>query len=220
MLDSLIDAAAWVIPVMLAVILHEVAHGWMAEKYGDQTARILGRITLNPLKHIDIFGSAVIPALLIFAGSPLLFGYAKPVPVDFIRLEPPRMGMRMVAIAGPGMNIIIAFITGLLLHIEYFITPEQAPWLFLNLYRSLALNCGLAVFNMLPVLPLDGGRVLYSFLRGTPQRWFGKLEKRGILLVFAILLVAQLMGHNVVELIGKPVYWLLASILYITGNGH
>lgn len=216
--DLITDISAWIIPVMLAVILHEVAHGWMAGRFGDDTARVMGRITLNPLKHIDLFGTILLPAALIFAGSPLLFGYAKPVPVNFARLQPPRFGMRMVALAGPGMNVLLALATGLLLHIDAFVTPEQAPWIFENLYRSLALNCGLAVFNMLPVMPLDGGRVVYSFLSGGPQRWFGRLERRGIWLVFAVLLLAQLAGFSLGELIGPPVNLLLQVIMVITGN--
>ena len=217
--DSIIDASAWIIPVLLAVMLHEVSHGWVAERFGDPTARSLGRITLNPIKHIDLFGTIILPAILIFAGSPMLFGYAKPVPVNFARLEPPRLGMCAVAIAGPAMNVLLAFLTGLLLHIDHLITPEQSPWLFMVLYRSLILNCGLAVFNMLPILPLDGGRVVYSALRGTPQRWFGKLERRGILIVFALLLLLQYTDYNLNDIIGLPVSLLMHGILFATGNG-
>jgi len=219
MLDSIIDGSAWVIPVLLAIMLHEVSHGWVAERFGDDTARVMGRITLNPLKHIDLFGTIILPAVLIFAGSPMLFGYAKPVPVNFAILQPPRLGMRMVAIAGPAMNVLLALITGILLHLQRFITPEQAPWLFLVLYRSLVLNCGLAVFNMLPILPLDGGRVVYSFLSDTPARWFGKLERRGIWVVLGILLAVQFMGYNLNDIIGVPVFALMKAVMFVTGNG-
>ena len=219
MLDSIIDGTAWVIPVILAIMLHEVSHGWVAGRFGDPTARLMGRISLNPLRHIDLFGTIIIPAILIFTGSPMLFGYAKPVPVNFVILQPPRLGMRMVALAGPAMNIFLALLTGMLLHLDQFVTPEQAPWLFTVLYRSLVLNCGLAVFNMIPILPLDGGRVVYSFLSGTLQRWFGKLERRGILIVFVILLSLQFSGYNLNDIIGVPVFSLVKTIMFITGNG-
>src|SRR5690349_498660 len=104
--DWLLDVSAWVIPVVLAVTLHEAAHGWMAEKFGDDTARRMGRISFNPLKHIDRFGTVILPGLLMLAQSPFVFGYAKPVPVDFRRLTPPRLGMFMVAIAGVAMNLL------------------------------------------------------------------------------------------------------------------
>ena len=218
MLDSITDISAWVIPVILAIMLHEVAHGWMAERFGDNTARVLGRISLNPLKHVDLFGTIIFPAVLIALGSPMLFGYAKPVPVNFGNLQPPRMGMRVVALAGPVTNVILAIITGLLLHVDHFVTPEQAPWLFLNLYRLLVLNCGLAVFNMLPIMPLDGGRVVFSFLSGTPARWFAKLERRGIWVVFALLIGLQGLGYNLNDIIGFPVYGLLKAVMFVTGN--
>lgn len=219
MLDWLWDASAWVMPVMLAVILHEVAHGWMAERFGDPTARMMGRLTLNPMKHVDRTGTFIFPAILIMLGSPVVFGYAKPVPVNFRGLNPPRLGMFMVALAGPMTNVLEALVIGLLLHIDNFVTPEQAPWLFLNLYRALALNCSLAVFNMLPMLPLDGGRVVYSLLPGRAKDMFARVERYGMLIVLLILLGPSLVGLTSQDIFGPPVFWLYESVLALTGNG-
>lgn len=220
-MDWLIDASAWVIPVVLAITLHEAAHGWMAERFGDPTARMLGRVTFNPFKHIDRFGTFVLPALLLLAHSPITFGYAKPVPVDFRLLRPPRIGMFMVAFAGPLSNLIQATIAALLLHIDKLVTPEQAPWIFLNLYRALMINCALVALNMLPILPLDGGRVVDSMLTGAPKRLYGRLERIGIPLVFILLLVPPLLGFDSSQrLIGAPAFWLLDHILWLTGNGQ
>lgn len=218
-MEFLIDASAWVIPVVLAITLHEAAHGWVALKFGDDTAKSQGRVTFNPLKHVDKFGTIVFPALLLLLKSPIVFGYAKPVPVDFNRLTPPRTGMFAVAIAGVTMNLFLAILGGLLLHLETFITPEQAPWLFLNLYRLLIINCVLIVFNMLPILPLDGGRVVDSLLSGVPKRLFGKLERYGIPIVLIGLLVPPLLGYDLAaQIIGSPAYWLLGQVLWLTGN--
>ena len=217
--DWLIDGSAWVIPLLLAVTLHEAAHGWMAEKFGDDTARLRGRVTFNPLKHIDRFGTIILPALLLLAHSPFLFGYAKPVPVDFHRLHPRRLGMFAVALAGPGTNILLALASALLLHLDQFVTPEQAPWLFQSLYISIIMNCALATFNMIPILPLDGGRVVDALLTGWPKRSFKRLERHGILIVLLLLMLPSLFGYNLAEqIIGPPVYWLQEHIMAVTGN--
>lgn len=219
MMEWLYDASAWVLPVVLAITLHEAAHGWMAEKFGDSTARDLGRVTFNPIRHIDKFGTIVFPGLLLLAQSPFVFGYAKPVPVDFQRLQPPRTGMFMVAIAGILVNFALAILSALLLHLDTLITPEAAPWLFMNLYRSLMLNCVLIVFNLIPILPLDGGRVVDSLLTGTAKRLYGKIEPYGIVLVLLFLLVPPMMGLDAAEyLIGKPTYWLADQVMWLTGN--
>jgi Zn-dependent protease len=219
--EWLLDAIAWAIPVILAITLHEAAHGWMAEKFGDDTARRLGRVTFNPIRHIDKFGTLIFPALLYLLQSPILFGYAKPVPVEFHRLNPPRLGMFMVAIAGVLVNFGLAVASALLLHLESSVTPEQAPWLFTTLYRSIMINCVLIVFNLIPILPLDGGRVVDSLLTGKPKRIYGKLERWGIPLVFLVLLVPPLLGMDLAQsLIGVPTFWLIGQLMWLTGNGQ
>jgi Zn-dependent protease len=216
-----LNASAWVIPVLIAVTLHEAAHGWMAEKFGDDTARSLGRVTFNPIRHVDPFGTVIFPGLLFLMGSPFLFGWAKPVPVNFNRLRPPAMGMFMVAFAGPGINILIALVSALLLHIDQFVTPENMPWIFLNLYRLIMVNCVIAVFNLLPVLPLDGGRVLHSLLPYNLKRAYGRTERYGVVVILALLLVFPLLGMDIVPtLVGAPALWLDEQLLWLTGNSE
>lgn len=219
-MDTLLDALAWVIPVVLAITLHEAAHGWVALKFGDDTAKQLGRVTFNPFKHVDRFGTILLPGLLVLIRSPVVFGYAKPVPVDFSRLSPPRTGMFAVAIAGVTVNFLLALIAGLLLHLESWITPEEAPWLYLNIYRMLLINCVLIAFNMLPILPLDGGRVVDAFLRGPLRQAYRKLERYGMPIVFLALFVPPILGFSVMEyVVGGPAFWLLDQVLWLTGNG-
>ena len=219
-MDWLIDASAWVIPVLLAITLHEAAHGWMANKFGDDTAKQLGRITANPLKHIDKYGTVIVPGLLLLAKSPFLFGYAKPVPVNFSRLYPPRKGMFWVALAGVMVNFALALGTGVLLHLEAWVTPEEAPWMFQNFYRSLQINCVLIVFNLIPILPLDGGRAVDALLPDGIRRYWRKLERFGVPLVLVVFLVPMLFGMTVIAetVIGEPTFWLLQQVLWLTGH--
>ncbi|MDX1975652.1 MAG: site-2 protease family protein [Rickettsiales bacterium] len=214
------DASSWIIPVILAVTLHEAAHGWMAERFHDNTARILGRVTFNPFKHIDRFGTIVLPGLLLLMQSPALFGYAKPVPVNFSQLRPARVGMFMVAIAGVLVNFILALISAFLLHIDVLLTPEWTPWVFQNLYKSILINCALIVFNMIPILPLDGGRAVDALLSGTPRRLYRKLERYGVIIVFAVVLLPPLLGSELSQQwLGKPIFFLYTLVLQLSGNG-
>jgi len=218
-MNPILDISAWVLPVVLAVTLHEASHGWMAERFGDDTARSMGRVSFNPLKHIDRFGTIILPAFLLLLQSPMVFGYAKPVPVNFSRLRPPRLGMLMVALAGVTMNVMLAIASGLLLHLDTVVAPEESRWLFLNLYRSLIINCVLAVFNMIPILPLDGGRVVDALLTGMPKRLFGKLERYGILIVMGFLIIPAVFDSDLARrTLGMPTFWLLDHILWLTGN--
>jgi Zn-dependent protease len=178
-------------PVMFAIILHEVMHGVVAKMLGDETASRAGRLTLNPIAHVDLFGTIILPAILLFAGAPV-FGYAKPVPVDYRNLHNPRTGMMVVAAAGPLTNLALAAISIVLLLV---IRPHlEGPWasslwvpIFEMLRISLSVNVALGIFNLIPILPLDGGRVLVGFLPFRAARALARFEGVGFLLLFALL---------------------------------
>lgn len=168
-ISSLIyTATTWAIPIVIAITFHEAAHGWVANRLGDDTAARLGRVTFNPFKHVDPFGTIVLPALLLLMRAPFLFGYAKPVPVNFARLKHPRRDMIWVALAGPGVNIALAFVCALGLHVALSLPGVVGEWLLLNLRNGLLINVVLAVFNLLPVPPLDGSRVVTGLLPPGP----------------------------------------------------
>ena len=158
------SASIWVLPVVTAITLHEAAHGWVAWKLGDDTARRSGRVSFNPARHVDPFGTLILPGILLAMQAPFLFGYAKPVPVDFARLRRPRRDMILVAAAGPGINVAMAYLAGLLMYVTVLVPDVAAPWLFQNLKNALLLNVVLAVFNLLPLPPLDGSRVVLGLL--------------------------------------------------------
>jgi Zn-dependent protease len=198
-----------VIPLVIAITLHEAAHGFVASKLGDQTARIRGRVTFNPLKHIDLFGTLILPGMLLLSGAPVLFGYAKPVPVDYQNLRRPRLDAALVALAGPGTNLILAFLSALALHLEAVITPEQAPWTFMILYRSVMVNVILAVFNMLPILPLDGGRILNTLLPRAIARFHARTERYGMAIVLLLFLLPAFMQERHMQTINFS-YWLIS----------
>ncbi|MEY9437177.1 Zn-dependent protease [Bradyrhizobium elkanii] len=161
---SLYDISVWVLPVVIAITFHEAAHGFVAHRLGDDTAWQLGRVSFNPLKHIDPFGTLILPAVLLFAHSPFLFGYAKPVPVNFRKLNHPKLDMVWVALAGPATNIILAIAAALAFHALPLVPADAAKWTADNLKNAFLINIVLAIFNMMPIPPLDGGRVAVGLL--------------------------------------------------------
>lgn len=218
-LSSLYTATAFILPVLLAVTLHEAAHGWVAERFGDSTARLMGRVTFNPIKHIDPLGTIIIPGILLMTYSPVLFGYAKPVPVDFNRLQPQRFGMCAVALAGPFTNLLLALFCALLLHLGTSTNPASMPWWQLNLLNAIPINCALAIFNMLPILPLDGGRVLRSMLPGEIGRKYAETERYGLLIVMLVLFLPPMLGfYYIMQVLGFINKLLMFGVFYITGH--
>jgi Zn-dependent protease len=181
----------WAVPIVFAIILHEIMHGVVARVLGDDTAARAGRLTLNPLAHIDPFGTIILPGLLLFAHAPV-FGYAKPVPVDFRRLHPQRAGMIAVAAAGPLTNLILAMISAFILRRLLAYPEASVDHTTTSLMRQIALascivNIEIAVFNFLPLLPLDGGRVLAGLLPPTLARSFARMERYGFLILLVLL---------------------------------
>jgi Zn-dependent protease len=192
----------WAVPIVVAIILHEIMHGVVARMLGDDTAARAGRLTLNPLAHIDPFGTIILPGLLLFAHAPV-FGYAKPVPVDFRRLHPQRVGMIAVAAAGPLTNLTLAVLSAFILHrllaLHEASTSHTTMLMSQIALASCIVNIEIGIFNLLPLLPLDGGRVLAGLLPPTLARSFARVERYG----FLILLV--LLYTNTVNVVINPI---------------
>ena len=225
--SMLYEASTWVVPVIIAVTFHEVAHGLVAERFGDPTARLAGRLSLNPLKHVDRFGTILLPALLILTtGGRFIFGYAKPVPVDFRQLHHPRRDMVWVALAGPATNVLLAIASALLFYGVDLAPAPAAGWLALNLEHSVVINIVLCCFNMLPLPPLDGGRVAVGILPRALALPLARLERFGLLILLLLIFVLPWVGQqagfdlNVLSwLVGVPADALYRLVLTITGHG-
>ena len=194
---TLYTASTWILPVLIAITFHEAAHAYTAWKLGDDTAYRQGRVTFNPLKHVDPFGTVLVPALLLLTASPFLFGWAKPVPVAFGRLSHPRRDMALVAIAGPLTNVALAVLSALLFHGLGSLPPAAAAWAGQTLYQSILLNLLLAIFNMLPIPPLDGSRIVLSAMPGVLAKPYAKLERFGFLILLGLLFVLPMLGREI-----------------------
>lgn len=204
----------WIVPLLLAITLHEAAHGYAALMFGDDTAKRAGRLTLNPVNHIDPFGTVLLPGLLMLSGAPFLFGYAKPVPVNFNALKSPKRDMIWVAAAGPATNIALGFASALLLHLALMAPDSARDWLILNLQNSIAINLILAVFNMLPLPPLDGGRVAVGILPNPLARKLASVERYGLFILLGVLFLVPL----VTGALGMPISIFQSLILPIVDS--
>ena len=205
--------AVWALPVLFAITVHEVAHGWVARHLGDPTAMMLGRLTLNPIKHIDPIGTVLVPILLILLGG-VIFGWAKPVPITVENLRQPKRDMALVAVAGPASNLVMALFWALVMKIALLVSsvsPDLAMPLTYMGAAGITINTILLVLNLLPVPPLDGSRVVSSLLPDSMAWKFNRLEPYGLIILLG-LMISGILGHVLqpgVTLIQKGVYHLL-----------
>lgn len=194
--------AVWLLPVLFAITVHEVAHGWIARKCGDNTAWMLGRLTLNPLKHIDPIGTILIPGLLLVTGTGFIFGWAKPVPVNFRNLKNPKKDMALVAAAGPMSNLLMALGWALGIRLGILVNQETItlPLVYMGI-AGISINLVLALINLLPIPPLDGSRIVTGILPGKWGWYYNRFEPYGFYLLL-ILLATGMLG----AILGHPMY--------------
>lgn len=178
----------WVFPVIFAITVHEVAHGWVAKKYGDYTASNLGRLTLNPIKHIDLIGTIILPGLLLLASTGFVFGWAKPVPVDFRNFKNPKKDMAIVALAGPVANLLMALGWSCIIRLGILLNTEfvSLPLIYAGM-AGILINLALALINLIPIPPLDGSRILSGVLSDKWAWHYNRLERFGFILLLALL---------------------------------
>ncbi|MFA5982452.1 MAG: site-2 protease family protein [Methylococcaceae bacterium] len=205
--------AVWILPVIFAITVHEVAHGWVAKKYGDNTASMLGRLTLNPIKHIDWLGTIIIPGLLLLTFTGFIFGWAKPVPVDARNFTNPKHDMAVVALAGPVSNLIMAISWALLarLGIAIDIAYVTMPLIYMGV-AGISINLVLMLINLLPIPPLDGSRVLTGFLPNKLAYNYNKLERYGFIILILLLSTGVLN-----KILGYPMFVVQKLFFAIAG---
>lgn len=225
MTGILYDITIWLVPVILAITLHEASHGFVALRFGDDTALQAGRVTFNPIRHIDPFGTVILPIMLLVASNgTMAFGAAKPVPVNFGRLRPWRLGVIAVAFAGPGSNLILAFVSALLLHLVPSGSGVVGEWMVNALVASMRINLILFFFNLIPIPPLDGGRILVAVLPQNLARPVARLERAGFVIILLALFVLPLLGEqlgvdlNIFQwIVGIPAYETMMWIIDLVG---
>jgi Zn-dependent protease len=223
--STIYTASTWVIPVIIAITFHEAAHGFVALRFGDETAWRLGRVSLNPLKHIDPVGTILLPALLLLFRAPFLFGYAKPVPVNFRALRNPRRDMIWVAAAGPATNLALAMLAALTFHLVRYLPEGPGQWIAHNLRNALVINVLLAVFNLFPLPPLDGGRIAVGVLPDALALPLARLEPYGVAILIGLLFILPMLGSQmgldlsiVSRVIGRVTGIIIGVIVWLTGN--
>jgi len=222
---SLYAISIWILPLLIAITFHEAAHAFVAYRLGDNTALQLGRVSFNPLKHIDPFGTVILPGVLLLSHSPFLFGYAKPVPVNFRNLNNPRLDMVWVALAGPATNIALATIVAFAFHALPLVPADAAKWTADNLKNAFLINIVLAIFNMMPIPPLDGGRVAVGLLPQVLAYPLSRLEPYGMLILLGLLIVLPVIGAQlglnldvISAILRTLIGYVISALLFITGN--
>ncbi len=200
--------AVWLVPLVIAIVFHEVAHGLVARRLGDPTAEQRGRLSLNPIKHIDPFGTVILPLILAVTHAGAIFGWAKPVPVDYRRLRNPRRDMLLVALAGPGMNLLLALIGTAILaatvSLSGSIEQGTARLIAANALNFVLINIFLGVFNLLPVPPFDGGHVVEGLMPPALAQSFARIGRYSLLVMVILLLVLPQFGINVIGRLVSP----------------
>ena len=206
--EIIYNLTTWIFPLLLTIVLHEVAHGVVAYQFGDSTAKRAGRLTLNPLDHIDLYGTIIIPAFLLIVQAPVLFGWAKPVPVNFNALNNPKRDMGIVALAGPVANFVLAILFAVIGKFFLMLLPDGLAltrWVFDNMRNGIGLSLIIGIFNLLPILPLDGGRIVASLLPMRYSEIYQRSEPYGFMILLGLLFILPLIGIN-------PIQWFIGTL--------
>jgi Zn-dependent protease len=215
--DGIRNLTVWVIPLILAITMREAAHGYVAWRMGDDTAKRMGRLSWNPANHIDPFGTILLPGMLLLMGG-MMLGWPKPVPINYGRLKPPRSGMALVAAAGLGVNLLLAVISALLMHTVNFLPQAGRVFVFANLTNSIEINLILLVFNLLPLPPLDLGRVLVALLPSPYDYKLAQMERYTVIVLLVGLFLLPMVGFNpFVWVVGLPASLMKAWLLQAVG---